>query len=212
MRVGIIDYGVGNLGSVVNALRQIRVAPVLLSKPTQLDSVDCLILPGVGSFADCAHLLDAGGWVAPLKDQVMGSCQSLIGICVGMQLLADRGYEGARDDLGVAGLGLISGKVEYLKSLGCKLRIPHVGWNEVIYTDKDSSLFVDIPNYTDFYFVHSYAFQPKNTDSILAITNYDVPIAAVVKFGNAWGTQFHPEKSSRAGFQILRNFIDYVAC
>jgi glutamine amidotransferase len=130
-----------------------------------------------------------------------------------MQLLASCGTEGASDLIsGTKGLGLIPGRVEHLQSLGCRLRVPHVGWNSVMPTSSGNILFTSIPNETDFYFVHSYAFVPKNSHDILATTKYDIDIVAAVRNKNIWGTQFHPEKSSRAGFQLLRNFFSSLLC
>jgi imidazole glycerol-phosphate synthase subunit HisH len=208
MKVGVIDYGVGNLGSVLRALEELRVAPVLINKATDLHAADCLILPGVGNFTDCAKLLNSGGWVDALQDEVIGQKRPLLGVCVGMQLLADSSTEGAEDEeLGTKGLGFIPGHVKHLRSLGCTMRVPHVGWNGIVRIRSDDQLFNEIPDGTDFYFVHSYAFVPKDVTDLLATTDYGLSVAAAVRRGHVWGTQFHPEKSSRAGFQLLRNFI-----
>lgn len=212
MKVGVIDYGVGNLGSVLRALEELRVAPVLVQRATDLHAADCLILPGVGNFADCARLLDAGGWTTALRDEVQGYKRPLLGVCVGMQLLADSSTEGAADGHGTPGLGFIPGEVQHLRTLGCTLRVPHVGWNGIARTRTEDHLFDDIPDDTDFYFVHSYAFVPQDSADVLATTDYGVPVTAAVQRGHVWGTQFHPEKSSRAGFRLLRNFIEGPAC
>ena len=214
MRVGIIDYGIGNLGSVMRALQELSVKPVLINRAIDLKNVDSLILPGVGSFADCAKLLDDGGWIEALRDEVQIGIKPLLGICLGMQLLASSSMEGFKDngDYGTPGLGFIPGRVENLRTLGCSLRIPHVGWNEVTIHSEAGGLFDGIPNGTDFYFVHSYAFVPENPSHVLASTIYDIAVTAAVKSGHIWGTQFHPEKSSRAGFRVLRNFIEHSKC
>ena len=212
MKVGVIDYGVGNLGSVLRALEELQVAPVLLSRAIDIHAVDCLILPGVGNFADCARLLDDGGWSRALRDEVLGYQRPLLGVCVGMQLLADNSTEGAADGEGAPGLGFIPGQVRHLSSLGCTLRVPHVGWNGITRTRTDDHLLDGMPNGTDFYFVHSFAFAPQNSADVLAITDYEVPITAAVRRGHVWGTQFHPEKSSRAGLRLLKNFIEGSAC
>lgn len=212
MRVGVIDYGVGNLGSILRALETLRVAPVLLDRALDIHSVDCLILPGVGNFADCARRLDAGGWREALRDEVLGRDRPLLGVCVGMQLLADVGMEGAEGDAGVPGLGFVPGRVLHLGELGCELRLPHVGWNGVARVAADASLFHGIADGTDFYFVHSYAFVAADPADVLAVTEYGVPVTAATRRGRVWGTQFHPEKSSRAGFRLLANFIAGPSC
>lgn len=212
MKVGVIDYGVGNLGSVLRALEELRVTPLLVNRATDMHATDCLILPGVGNFADCARLLDAGGWVAALRDEVQGYGRPLLGVCVGMQLLADYSTEGGAEGQQTAGLGFIPGQVQHLRSLGCTQRVPHVGWNGITRTSHDDHLFHSIPDGSDFYFVHSYAFSPRDGADVLATTDYGVPVTAAVQRDNVWGTQFHPEKSSRAGFRLLRNFIEGPAC
>jgi len=214
MKAGVVDYGVGNLGSVLRALEELRVTPVLINRAVDLHAVDCLILPGVGNFADCVRLLEGGGWVQPLREEVLGYQRPLLGVCVGMQLLADASMEGAEtsDGQGIPGLGLIPGRVEHLRTLGCTHRVPHVGWNSITRAPDAGSLFDGIPDGTVFYFVHSYAFVPQNSADILATTDYGVPVTAAVRRGHVWGTQFHPEKSSRAGFRLLRNFIEGPAC
>lgn len=212
MKVGVIDYGVGNLGSVLRALEELRVAPVLVNRAADMHATDCLILPGVGNFADCARLLDEGGWTTALRDEVLGYSRPLLGVCVGMQLLADSSTEGAADGQDTPGLGFIPGQVRHLRSFGCTQRVPHVGWNGITRTRTDDHLFDDIPDGTDFYFVHSYAFAPQDAGDVLATTDYGVPVTAAVRRGHVWGTQFHPEKSSRAGFRLLKNFIEGPTC
>lgn len=208
MKVGIIDYGVGNLGSIARALEQLRVSPVLVDRAIDLHGKDALILPGVGNFTDCMQILLKGGWVSAIKDEVNDYNRPLLGICLGMQLLADLGLEGAEDpSVGTVGLGLIPGRVVSLSAEGCSLRVPHMGWNSITKTDSTSSLFDNIADGTDFYFVHSYVFVPDQQQLVLAQAAYDIPFAASVGLGMVWGTQFHPEKSSRAGMQFLRNFL-----
>lgn len=213
MRVGIIDYGVGNLGSVMRALEELRVAPILVTRAIDMHATDSLILPGVGNFADCARLLGEGGWTPALRDEVKCG-KPLLGVCVGMQLLASCSMEGAdaQTPVGIPGLGFIPGRVEHLRTLGCRLRVPHVGWNEVSPCTSEDGLFDGIADGTDFYFVHSYAFVPEDPADVLATTDYGVAVTAAVRRGRVWGTQFHPEKSSRAGFRLLRNFIEGRSC
>ena len=206
VKVGVIDYGVGNLGSVLRALEELEVTPVRLRRTANIHQPDALILPGVGNFTECKRLLDVGGWSEAIREAASVYNKPLLGICLGMQLLADSGDEGAKDANGTPGLGLIPGRVVSFKTLGCSLRIPHVGWNSIVIKSR-AHLMRAIPDGTDFYFVHSYAFVPQNPDHLLATTAYDVQVTAAVGRGHIWGTQFHPEKSSRAGFQILRNFL-----
>ena len=206
MKVGVLDYGVGNLGSVLRALEELHATPVLIDRAIDAHQADALLLPGVGGFAECKRLLDAGGWSQAIREEVLVYDKPLLGICLGMQLLADSGEEGASPEAPIPGLGLIPGHVGSLKALGCTARVPHVGWNSITVRNP-SSLFDGIPDGTDFYFVHSYAFVPDNSEDVVATTDYDVQIAAAVARGHVWGTQFHPEKSSRAGFRLLKNFI-----
>ena len=214
MRVGVIDYGVGNLGSVLRALEELRVKPILITRAIDVQTVDSLVLPGVGSFSDCAKLLNEGGWANALQDEVCAGDKPLLGICLGMQLLATSSAEGVNEgeSLGAHGLDFIPGRVESLRGLGCDFRIPHVGWNEVTSYTSNGGLFESIPDGTDFYFVHSYAFVPDDPAHVLATAVYGLTITAAVRNGHIWGTQFHPEKSSRAGFQLLRNFIENPVC
>ena len=214
MKVGVIDYGVGNLCSVMRALEELRVTPTLVTRAFDMHAMDCFILPGVGNFSDCARLLNKGGWTEALHEEVQGTGKALLGVCVGMQLLASSSMEGAdaSSPEGTLGLGLIPGRVEHLRTLGCGLRVPHVGWNSVSPISSQNGLFDGIPEGTDFYFVHSYAFVTQFSEDVLATNDYGMPVTAAVRRGNVWGTQFHPEKSSRAGFRLLRNFIEVSPC
>lgn len=214
MKVGVVDYGVGNLGSVCRALEELRVTPVLVTRAIDMHAADCLILPGVGNFTDCMGLLEAGGWVTALKEEVLSHRRPLLGVCVGMQLLATASMEGADLERGVGtpGLDLVPGQVHHLRELGCTQRVPHVGWNTISVARENRGLFDGIPDGTDFYFVHSYAFVPDDGQDVAASTDYGVPLTAAVHRANVWGSQFHPEKSSRAGLRLLRNFIAGPAC
>ncbi|BAZ82359.1 imidazole glycerol phosphate synthase subunit HisH [Sphaerospermopsis kisseleviana CS-549] len=213
MKVGIIDYGVGNLGSIARALEQLRVSPVLVDRAIDIHANDALILPGVGNFTDCMQILRQGGWVNAIKEEVNNYNRPLLGICLGMQLLANFGLEGALDStIGTEGLGLIPGRVVSLTSQGCSLRVPHVGWNSITKLDSKPWVLDGISNGTDFYFVHSYVFIADEQKTVLAKAEYDISFTAVVGLGRVWGTQFHPEKSSRAGMQLLRNFIYSQRC
>jgi glutamine amidotransferase len=213
MRVGVIDYGVGNLGSVQRAIEELRATPVLVNRPTDLHLNDCLILPGVGSFGDCTKILNSGGWIDAIQTEVLTYNRPLLGICLGMQLLADSSSEGAGSlDNRPRGLGLIPGTVEHIRTIGTTLRVPHIGWNSISFCGERDSLFSEIPEGTDFYFVHSYGFIPQSAADVIASVNYGVDITAAVRRGHVWGTQFHPEKSSKAGFKLLQNFLERPTC
>ena len=197
----------GNLGSVRRAFIEVGADPVVAEKPEELQAADRIILPGVGSFADGMKNLAEGGWIQKLREHVEKGTP-LLGICLGMQLLADYGSEGG----GCEGLGLIHGEVRKIDALGCIFRIPHSGWDNIELKGKSEGLFDKIPNGTDFYFGHSFAFVPTKQTSVLATVDYGVPLAAAVARGCVFGTQFHPEKSSQSGFQLLRNFLGTQIC
>lgn len=213
MKVGVIDYGVGNLGSVLRALEELRFTAVLVTRAIDLHLVDCMILPGVGNFGDCSKVLYANGWAEAIREEVLGYRTPLLGICLGMQLLADHSFEGAdADGNPSSGLGLVAGEVRHLRSLGTSLRTPHVGWNAVRTPGRQDVLFSGLPDGTDFYFVHSYGFVAEDAKDVIAFVDYGTEITAAVRRDNVWGTQFHPEKSSRAGFHLLRNFLEGQRC
>lgn len=208
MRIGLIDYGAGNLGSVRRALEELDVSVQLLREPAAeaLVQIDGYILPGVGHFADCAAQLRELGWMDAIPEQVQQG-KALLGICVGMQMLATRSQE-SHDEAPAPGLNLIPGEVRHLQQQACPHRVPHVGWNAVTRHAAEEPLLAQIPDQTDFYFTHSYAFVCEQADDVAAHCDYGVPVTAAVRRGRVWGTQFHPEKSSRAGLRLLRNFVE----
>lgn len=204
MYIAIIDYGMSNLGSIKNALVECGGENVnIITDPKDLGLATHVILPGVGSFKDGMLNLQKLGWIEPLRKTSLEDKIPLLGICLGMQLLSDTGFEGGE----IEGLGLIAGKVKKLEVKEKTEKIPHVGWNEV-YPSRENPLFANIPDGTDFYFVHSYHFVPKDNNNILATTPYCGNFASAVISENIYGTQFHPEKSQRPGFQLLKNFIN----
>ncbi len=207
MKVGIVNYGMGNLGSVRRAFEEIGAEPVIANHPSSLYEVDRVLLPGVGAYAEGMAHLSHGGWIDVLNDVVVTKGKPLLGICLGMQMLATTGHEGGVTQ----GLGMIPGQVRRLDDLGCMLRIPHVGWNEVRYY-KDNVLLEGVPDASDFYFVHSYAFVPQADENLVATVPYGIDIAALVRRGHVFGCQFHPEKSSKAGRPLLKNFLKYSPC
>lgn len=203
MIFAIINYGMGNLASVRRAFEDLGENVFVATDPIELLDADKLILPGVGSFQDGMRSLKEGGWIEAIRRQTLDEEKPLLGICLGMQMLATIGYEGGVTD----GLDLIPGQIEWLRKLGCNERLPHVGWNEVN-IKKDVPLLDHITDKSDFYFVHSFAFTPQNSESLIATTPYGYEIPAVVQNGNIYGCQFHPKKSSQVGRQLLKNFID----
>jgi glutamine amidotransferase len=207
MRVAIVNYGMGNLASVRRALEDLGTDAYVAERPAALQEANRVILPGVGAFGDGMGALREGGWVEALRSFVYTERKPMLGICLGMQMLASRSHEGTLTD----GLDFIPGEVSRLEVLGCGLRIPHVGWNEVHYRKADG-LLDGIPDGSDFYFVHSYALVPQDDAHLLATAPYGCEVSAVVRRGNVFGCQFHPEKSSKAGRRLLRNFVSYDPC
>jgi imidazole glycerol-phosphate synthase subunit HisH len=212
MTVAVIDYGSGNLQSAAKALeRASRESgagePILVTNdPEAVRRADRVVLPGVGAFADCRHGLEAvPGMVDALTEVARKRARPFLGICVGMQLLAERGLEHGTTD----GLGWIKGVVDRIVPSDASLKIPHMGWNTLI-ARREHALFDGIalgPAGLHAYFVHSYQLAPADKDDLVADTEYGGPITAVVARGNIAGTQFHPEKSQRLGLALLANFL-----
>ncbi len=203
MRALIVDYEMGNLGSVKRSLEECGAEVIVSKDPKDLDSASHVVLPGVGAFHDGMANLKQYGWIPTLKKAAKDRIP-ILGICLGMQLLAEKGYEGGE----MQGLGFIPGEVKRLTPKMPGERIPHVGWNEVHQT-KTSPLFEGITSGTDFYFVHSYYFFPVNKNHAIATTPYCGNFTSAVATENIFGIQFHPEKSSKPGFQLLKNFLGF---
>lgn len=202
MSVLIVDYGMSNLGSVKRAFEECGADVFVSDDPADHERASHIVLPGVGAFADGMTALNASGWASVLRDVGLNASLPVLGICLGMHLLADVGFEGGM----TAGLGLIPGEVVRLEA-DCEMtRIPHVGWNELQH-DGANPLLLKIPSGADFYFVHSYHFVVRDAVSAVATTPYCGDFVSVVSQGHIYGTQFHPEKSSRYGFQLIRNFL-----
>ena len=202
MVIGIINYGMGNLRSVANAFESFGCATAILEQPEDLSSVDRVVLPGVGAFADGMKKLHAGGWVPALETQVRDQEMPFLGLCLGMQLLASRGTEHGSSD----GLGWIPGEVRRLKSNDPQVRIPHIGWNDVEVVKRDG-LYAETGEEPTFYYVHSYAFEPEDDRVVSAYCTHGERFVASVELGNVYATQFHPEKSQKCGLALLRNFL-----
>ena len=193
----IIDYNVGNLHNLKNALDYGGIESKLVSHADDVKKADRILLPGVGAFAPAMDHLKHSGMLEALHEKVQ-SGTPMLGVCVGAQLLMDNSGEDGFHD----GLGWIQGKVKRFRH---ELKIPQIGWNSVA-QQKNNLLFKDVSDEMYFYFVHSYYLEPVNSDQVLGITNYGYDFASVVCKDNLWGVQFHPEKSQNAGLQLLKNF------
>ena len=194
--ISVVDYGMGNIGSIKNMLKKIGFDSQLIDKPEELDPKNSIILPGVGAFDNAMRRLNGSGFSRRLQELAAGGTP-LLGICLGMQLLGDSSEEGSLD-----GLKLIPGKSRKFM-LEPDLKIPHMGWNKVINTN--SGLFQDLEE-SKFYFVHSYHFVPDKRDYISGETNYGIKFVSSINNANVYGAQFHPEKSHKYGMQLLKNF------
>ena len=202
MNVAIVNYGMGNLKSVYNALVFLNIKVEIVDEPVRLKNFSHIILPGVGAFGKGITNIKKMGWDDSLNKEVMVSQKPILGICLGMQLIASTGFE-----LGTfQGLGWISGTVEIMKS-SKDCRIPHIGWNDVNIT-KDNILYKGLGENLTFYFVHSYALIPSNIDIISGQTNHSHQFVSSIEFENIFATQFHPEKSQKSGMKLLKNFTN----
>ena len=206
MNVAIIDYNSGNISSVVNSFKTVAKNNVNIEVTSDLKKIissDKLVLPGQGSFKSCADSIkNINGLIDCLNDFVINKKKLLLGICVGLQLFADVGYE----EFETKGLGWIPGKVTKINNQNGKFKLPHIGWNEINITN-ESKIFKNIKNKSHMYFVHSYEFIPDNKNVVLATTDYSSNIVFAVQKDNIIGTQFHPEKSHHVGLKIIENFI-----
>lgn len=203
MSTVIIDYGMGNLISVKRAFEECGANVSISDNPEDLLGASHIVLPGVGAFTDGMASLARNGWINAIRQAADNGEASILGICLGMQLLADFGEEGG----GMEGLGLIPGRVVRLQPAQSDERIPHVGWNELS-IEQTHNLLYGIPNHSDFYFVHSYHFKAEHPSDVLATTPYSGGFTSVVSRNQVMGVQFHPEKSQRTGFQLIKNFLN----
>jgi glutamine amidotransferase len=201
-RVAIIDYGMCNLDSVRRAIEECGGIPIVTDQARDIETAHRVILPGVGAFADAMRNIKARALDEILHNQVVRHQIPFLGICLGMQLLATKGWEVHETD----GLGWIDGEVRRLEPTMQDTRIPHMGWNEVLFARK-SPLFKGIPSGKDFYFVHSYHLICRSEQSVIARTPYCDGFVSAVQRDTIFGVQFHPEKSQRLGFQVLKNFL-----
>ncbi len=200
--IGIVDYGMGNLGSVANALEHLSHPAEIVTNPAELGRYDRLILPGVGSFAKAMGNIEERGWRHALIDSAAQQ-RPLLGICLGMQLLFDRGEEHGD----TAGLGLIPGRVKLMQPAS-SFRLPHVGWNSLVYARKHP-LLAGVKEHVDVYFVHSYHCVVTEDADVIARCDHGGEFVASVARGCVAGMQYHPEKSQPAGLRMLENFVGW---
>ena len=206
MRVTIVDYKSGNISSVINSFNEVardKVNIEVTSDLNKIKSCDKVVLPGQGSFKSCIDGLNGiNGLIDTLNEFVLNDKKPLLGICVGLQMFADVGYE----EVKTKGLGWISGKVSKIDNQNGKYKLPHIGWNQVNII-KESKIFKNVENNSHMYFVHSYEFVPNDKTVTAATTDYSSNIVCAVEKENIFGTQFHPEKSDKTGLKIISNFI-----
>jgi imidazole glycerol-phosphate synthase subunit HisH len=206
MTVGIIDYGLGNLTSVEAAVGRLGCEAVVSSDPAELGKADKLILPGVGAFGDGMRNLRERGLVEPLTQMVKGAGKPILGICLGFQLIARESEEFGRHD----GLAWVDGAVVQLAPSDEELRVPHVGWNDLIRV-APSALYDGLPDDALFYYVHSFRLAPVHSEIVIGECDYGGRFAAAIRQDNIWAVQFHPEKSQQSGLRLLRNFLEHGA-
>ena len=207
MNVTIVDYNSGNISSVINSFKEVakdKVNIEVTSNLNKIKSSDKVVLPGQGSFKSCVDALNRiNGLVETLNEFAINNKKPLLGICVGLQMFADIGYEESE----TKGLGWISGKVSKIDNKQGKFKLPHIGWNEIDIV-KRSQIYKGIENKSHMYFVHSYEFIPEDKNVISATTDYSSKIVCSVEKENLFGAQFHPEKSDKIGLKIIDNFIN----
>ena len=207
MKVTIVDYNSGNISSVINSFKEIAKDKVNIEVTSDLNKIkssDKVVLPGQGSFKSCVDALNnINGLVDILNEFAVNNKKPLLGICVGLQMFADIGFE----ETETKGLGWIAGKVSKIDNQNGKYKLPHIGWNQINIV-KDSKIFKNIENNSHMYFVHSYEFIPSDNSVTVATTDYSSNIVCSAEKENLFGTQFHPEKSDKIGLQIIENFIN----
>ena len=207
MNVTIVDYNSGNISSVINSFKEVAKGKVNIKVTSDLNDIkssDKVVLPGQGSFKSCVDALkNINGLVDILNEFAVNNKKPLLGICVGLQMFADIGYE----ETETKGLGWIAGKVSKIDNQNGKYKLPHIGWNQINIV-KDSKIFKDIENNSHMYFVHSYEFIPNDNSVTVATTDYSSNIVCAIEKENIFGTQFHPEKSDKIGLKIIDNFIN----
>jgi glutamine amidotransferase len=200
--VVIVDYGVGNLGSILNMFKKVGSKAILSGEPAVIRSADKLLLPGVGAFDVGMQRLENSG-LRPLLDEcVLHLKKPVLGICLGMQLMTKRSDEGV-----LPGLAWVDAEVIRIKSKDSHIKIPHMGWN-LVQVAKEDTLLNGLPDESRFYFVHSYHVVCANQADVLLKTTYGHTFHSAFRSGNIWGVQFHPEKSHKYGMRLLKNFAE----
>lgn len=199
--IAVIDYGVGNLFSVEKALMQFATDVLITGDKELIAKADKLVLPGVGDFGECMSNLEATGLIPTIRECIAKGTP-LLGICIGEQIL----FEGSEESPEAKGLGIFKGMVRRIQAPG--LKVPHMGWNSVTFSQPDHPLFAHLVEHPYFYFVHSYHCVPEDAGIITATTEYGEKLTAAVAKDNVMATQFHPEKSGDVGLQVLKNFIE----
>ena len=205
--IAVIDYGMGNLRSVMNAFAEIGQPATLTRTAEDLRQARAIVLPGVGAFGDGMRNLERLGVIDALTDEVLGKGKPYLGICLGMQFLAEKSAEWG----GYRGLGWIPGVVQRLDPAGRTCKVPHIGWNELEFP-RPSALYADLEEPPVYYFVHSFHFvpAPEAASTVTATCGHGETVTASVERGNIYGVQFHPEKSQRVGLRLLRNFAERI--
>jgi imidazole glycerol-phosphate synthase subunit HisH len=207
MKVTIVDYNSGNISSIINSFKEVSKDKTNIEFTSDLNRIklsDKVVLPGQGSFKSCIDALNSiNGLVDTLNEFAIHNKKPLLGICVGLQMFADVGYEVSE----TKGLGWISGKVSKINNQNGKYKLPHIGWNQINIV-KDSKIFQNIENNSHMYFVHSYEFIPEDKNVISATTDYSSNIVCSIEKENIFGTQFHPEKSDKTGLNLIQNFLN----
>jgi imidazole glycerol-phosphate synthase subunit HisH len=198
--IGILDYGMGNLGSVSNACDFLGLDAKILAQPEEMDDCAAIILPGVGAFGDCMRHLNEHGFSNPVRAWIDAD-RPFLGICLGLQVL----FEGSAESPDVDGLGILPGQVRRF-DWGTDYKVPQIGWNQVRQVQPDCPLFAGIPDESHFYFVHSYYVDASDASVIAGETDYGISYASAVRRGRMMAVQFHPEKSQQMGLRMLRNF------
>lgn len=201
--IAVIDYGAGNLQSVVKAFHFIGCDILVTTDQEELKQASAAVLPGVGAFGDAMNCLKQSDFVNPVLDFIE-SGKPFLGICLGLQLL----FEGSEETPGVSGLGVLKGKIIKIPA-ETGLKIPHIGWNSLV-VKENAGLFKNLEPNPYVYFVHSYYLRAENPDVVSSTTNYGIEIDASVQRNNLFATQFHPEKSGKTGLQMLKNFVSFV--
>lgn len=203
--IGIIDYGVCNVGSIVNMLKRVGAPARVIQSPAELGGASKLILPGVGAFDAGMRVLEERGFVQALREKVLEDQRTpILGICLGAQLMTLGSEEGRK-----SGLGFFDAQVRKFRFDGPTPKVPHMGWNLVEKVQR-SALTDDLPTASRFYFVHSYFMESRRPEDVLLTTDYGVPFHSGLRHGNVFGVQFHPEKSHKFGMTLLRNFATRV--